>query len=53
MPANSILETGSVRVDLVGGTLDIHPIQLILPNCSIPPKVAKRLMMTMVNINYQ
>lgn len=32
MPANSILETGSVRVDLVGGTLDIHPIQLILPN---------------------
>jgi D-glycero-alpha-D-manno-heptose-7-phosphate kinase len=32
MQANSILETGSVRVDLVGGTLDIHPIQLILPN---------------------
>jgi D-glycero-alpha-D-manno-heptose-7-phosphate kinase len=27
-----VTEKGSVRVDLLGGTLDIHPIQLILPN---------------------
>lgn len=27
-----VSKEGSVRVDLVGGTLDIHPIQLILPN---------------------
>jgi D-glycero-alpha-D-manno-heptose-7-phosphate kinase len=31
MQVNNLVETGSVRVDLVGGTLDIHPIQLILP----------------------
>lgn len=28
----SIVKEGSVRVDLVGGTLDIEPIHLILPN---------------------
>lgn len=27
-----VIETGSVRVDLVGGTLDLEPINLILPN---------------------
>lgn len=27
-----VTETGSVRVDLVGGTLDIEPINLIIPN---------------------
>jgi len=36
MPATSFKETasasGSVRVDLVGGTLDLEPINLILPN---------------------
>ena len=25
-------KSGSVRVDLLGGTLDIHPINLVLPN---------------------
>lgn len=28
----SVTKSGSVRVDLVGGTLDIEPIHLILPN---------------------
>lgn len=28
----SVIKSGSVRVDLVGGTLDIEPIHLILPN---------------------
>jgi len=27
-----IVEQGSVRIDLLGGTLDIHPINLVLPN---------------------
>lgn len=27
-----VTETGSVRVDLVGGTLDLEPINLIIPN---------------------
>lgn len=29
---NSVTTEGSVRVDLVGGTLDLEPINLILPN---------------------
>ena len=36
MPVTNYKETakasGSVRVDLVGGTLDLEPINLILPN---------------------
>lgn len=28
----SVFEAGSVRVDLAGGTLDLHPINLIVPN---------------------
>ncbi len=32
MPNSQVFETGSVRVDFLGGTLDIHPINLVLPN---------------------
>ena len=30
--SNSVEVVGSVRVDLLGGTLDLNPINLILPN---------------------
>ena len=32
MVSNSVEVVGSVRVDLLGGTLDLNPINLILPN---------------------
>jgi D-glycero-alpha-D-manno-heptose-7-phosphate kinase len=32
VPTKSTREEGSVRVDLLGGTLDLNPINLILPN---------------------
>ena len=44
---NQIIEEGSVRVDLLGGTLDIHPINLILKDV-VTLNVATSLMARVV-----
>lgn len=50
-----IEETGSVRVDLVGGTLDLEPINLIIPNVvtlNVATSLKAHVAVTLTNNDY-